>query len=84
MTLVRRLFDELETLEADAAAARRRLTSEVHGRYVCTKLAPWREELGQQAVHPAAVDVGDGCSEGCCDDFICPYCGTRWRVEHGP
>lgn len=27
-----------------------------------------------------AVCVG-GCSEGCCDDYKCPACGRRWRIE---
>jgi hypothetical protein len=31
--------------------------------------------------HPDAKIVG-GCSEGCCDDYACPHCGYRFRVEY--
>jgi hypothetical protein len=30
--------------------------------------------------HPNAKSDG-GCSEGCCDDYVCPDCGTEFRVE---
>ncbi len=29
--------------------------------------------------HPNAYDVG-GCAMGCCDDYVCPDCGTWFRV----
>lgn len=49
-------------------------------RYVCTKLAPWRPELGVRAAHPDAVGDGE-CSDGCCDFYKCPNCGMPFRVE---
>lgn len=39
-----------------------------------------RIEHGKRYVHPNAVDVGS-CSEGCCDIYECPDCGTRFVVE---
>lgn len=50
------------------------------GRYVCTKEHPWTPDKGH-AIRPDAVDDG-GCYEGCCDDYRCPNCGTKWRTEH--
>lgn len=35
---------------------------------------------GPRYIHPNAKSVGT-CSEGCCDDYKCPDCGTRFRVE---
>lgn len=53
---------------------------ELEGRYVCTKDAPWNEAIGGHVVHPDAKSDG-GCAEGCCDDYVCPNCGTKWRTE---
>ena len=49
-------------------------------RYVCTKENPWTKDKGM-ACHPDAVDVGT-CSEGCCDDYLCPWCKLKFRVEN--
>jgi len=37
-------------------------------------------EQGKHYSHPNALSDG-GCSEGCCDDYYCPDCGTSFRVE---
>lgn len=31
--------------------------------------------------HPNAKVTDGGCSEGCCDDYLCPDCGETFRVE---
>lgn len=69
--------DALEELE-DYRYKRR----EPGGRWICKKDHPWSEAKGLFAVHPDAVTFGDGCAEGCCDDFRCPHCGHEWRVEY--
>lgn len=52
------------------------------GRHVCTKEDPWTPAKSDRAVHPDASTFGDGCYEGCCDDYRCPNCGVEWRKEH--
>lgn len=47
--------------------------------------------LGQSLLTPTGVTSPEccghsmksdgGCSEGCCDDFLCETCGKRLRVE---
>ncbi len=50
--------------------------------YVCVKEAPWSQEKGERAIHPDAISVGE-CSESCCNDYECPNCGHKFRVQ-GP
>ena len=52
-----------------------------NGRHVCTKKDPWNEKKADQASHPDAECVGT-CGDGCCDDYKCPHCGTKWREEN--
>lgn len=51
-------------------------------RFVCTKATPWNPSIQGNVMHPDAVDDGE-CADGCCDDFKCPTCGHRWRVQNG-
>jgi hypothetical protein len=51
-------------------------------RYVCTAEAPWTPERGGRAHHPDAVGDGE-CSDCCCDYYLCPNCGTRFRTGAG-
>lgn len=37
-------------------------------------------EAGRLYSHPNAEDLGT-CSEGCCDKYLCPNCGTYFTVE---
>jgi hypothetical protein len=50
------------------------------GRQICTSDKPIPENAGGLWAHPEAVHIGT-CSEGCCDDYRCPACGTEWRQE---
>ncbi len=40
-----------------------------------------KRQHDQICSHKNAEIVG-GCAEGCCDDYKCPDCGKRWRVEY--
>jgi hypothetical protein len=55
------------------------------GRFVCTASQPWigaaLQKKYPRVVHPEGVDDGS-CSEGCCDDYHCKVCDTRWREEN--
>jgi hypothetical protein len=63
----------------------RDVITDASGRFVCTSAQPWvGEELRKKyprAAHPEAVGDG-GCSEGCCDDYVCKVCDTQWREEN--
>lgn len=76
---------EIEAMISVAVDLRKEATNLAHGRYICTKRNPWDKAVHAHAgrgCHPAAEDDGE-CSDGCCDDYRCPYCGVHWRVEHG-
>jgi hypothetical protein len=75
---------EIEAMVSVSVDLREEATKLAHGRYICTKRNPWDKDVqgrDGRGCHPAAEDDG-GCSEGCCDDYRCPYCGVHWRVEH--
>lgn len=48
--------------------------------FICTAENPWTPDKGTPAQHPDAKDDGE-CSSGCCDYYLCPHCGLRFRVE---
>lgn len=75
---------EIEAMVSVAADLREEATKLAHERYICTKRNPWDKDIqgrNGRGCHPAAEDDGE-CSDGCCDDYRCPYCGVHWRVEH--
>lgn len=75
---------EIEAMISVATDLRAEATKLAHGRYICTKRNPWDKDVNGRngrGCHPAAEDDGE-CSDGCCDDYRCPYCGVHWRVEH--
>ena len=75
---------EIAAMVSVAADLREEATKLAHGRYICTRRNPWDKDVNGRngrGCHPAAEDDGE-CSDGCCDDYRCPYCGVHWRVEH--
>ena len=56
--------------------------SEKSGRFKCTPDKPMPKGAPGQWEHEGAEDAG-GCSEGCCDDYVCVDCGTKWRSSCG-
>ena len=34
-----------------------------------------------QCTHPKATQTGETCSDGCCDEYLCPDCGKKFWVE---
>ena len=57
------------------------MTAEQMNREVCTKDNPKPKLATGRWIHPEAIIVG-GCAEGCCDDYECPVCGQKWRIEY--
>lgn len=49
-------------------------------RKLCTRQSPRPKDAPGIWEHEGAKRVGE-CSSGCCDDYQCEDCGTRWRVE---
>lgn len=52
------------------------------GRRICTATDPWTAEKAatdRRWMHPESSDDG-GCSDGCCDDYVCRVCGLRYRA----
>ena len=70
----------MRTMERDV------IVDPVTGRFVCTAAQPWVGKAlraqHSRACHPDAVGDG-GCANGCCDDWRCPHCDTRWRERCG-
>lgn len=50
--------------------------------HTCTKEDPWTKEKSDRAIHPSAKSDGE-CSDGCCDYWLCPICGLRFKTEVG-
>lgn len=32
-------------------------------------------------INTVGVELIGGCSVGCCEDYLCLYCGKTWRIE---
>lgn len=57
------------------------MTRQPSDRQTCTKENPMPKGASGRWEHDGAYEHGDGCSEGCCADYVCPNCGHKWREE---